>query len=74
MPSIKETKESPDERRLLARRQAQKRYRQRNRELLNTKARERTARARATLRNLAPEVQAAKHTAKLEAARRYRER
>ncbi|KAG6805103.1 hypothetical protein H0H92_000696 [Tricholoma furcatifolium] len=74
MPSMKETKETPDERRMHARCQAQKRYRQKNRELLNTKARERAARARALLRTLAPEVQEEKHTAKSEAAQRYRER
>ncbi|KAG6806341.1 hypothetical protein H0H92_011683, partial [Tricholoma furcatifolium] len=74
MPSMKKTKENPDERRLHARRESQKRYRRRNRDVLNQKARERAARARASMSTLPPEVQAAKHAAKLEVARRYRER
>ncbi|KAG6825081.1 hypothetical protein H0H92_004755, partial [Tricholoma furcatifolium] len=45
-----------------------------NRELLNEKAKERVAYARSKLPELPSEVQAQKHAAKLEAARRYRER
>ncbi|KAG6821983.1 hypothetical protein H0H92_007537, partial [Tricholoma furcatifolium] len=69
MPSMKKTKKNLDERRLHARRESQKQYRRRNRDVLNQKARERAARARAGMSTLPPEVQAAKHAAKLEAAR-----
>ncbi|KAG6805278.1 hypothetical protein H0H92_015988 [Tricholoma furcatifolium] len=63
-----------DERYLHARRMAQKRYRLKNREILNKKARERASLARSKFSQLLPEEQTAKHAAKLSAARRYRER
>ncbi|KAG6807606.1 hypothetical protein H0H92_006943 [Tricholoma furcatifolium] len=68
------TEKIRDERRLYAQRLAQKKYRQKNRERLNAKAKERAATARAKIHELPPEVQEAKHQAKLASARRYRER
>ncbi|KAG6806932.1 hypothetical protein H0H92_009535 [Tricholoma furcatifolium] len=69
-----EAKQVADERYLHTRHMAQKRYRLKNREKLNEKAPERASSARSKFSQLLPEEQAAKHAAKLSAARRYRER
>ncbi|KAF8058562.1 hypothetical protein FPV67DRAFT_1676137 [Lyophyllum atratum] len=49
-------------------------YRAKHRERLNQKAKERAAKSRASLKDLPVQVQEAKRLAKLEYARRYREK